>query len=48
MSDLVNVMKKELRELLTPSSIISVVVVVLMFAMMGSAMSGEMERSGYI
>ena len=45
MSDLVNVMKKELRELLTPSSIISVVVVVLMFAMMGSAMSGEMEKA---
>ena len=45
MSDLVNVMKKELRELLTPSSIISVMVVVLMFAMMGSAMSGEMEKA---
>ena len=39
--DLWNLVKKELRELLTPSSLISVIVVVVLFISMGSFMGGE-------
>ena len=45
MSHLTNITKKELRELLTPSSIMSVVVVVVIFAMLGSAMSGTTQSA---
>ena len=41
MSHLWNLVKKELRELLTPSSLISVIVVVILFISMGSFMGGE-------
>ena len=41
MSHLWNLVKKELRELLTPSSLISVIVVVILFISLGSFMGGE-------
>ena len=44
MSDLTNVMKKELREYLSISSVISVVLVVVIFAFMGTMMSGEADK----
>lgn len=44
MSDLTNVMKKELREYLSLSSVISVVLVVVIFAFMGTIMSGEADK----
>ncbi len=44
MSDLTNITKKELRELLTPSSIASILLVVVLFAMIGNTMSGEMSK----
>ncbi|MBR1974028.1 MAG: ABC transporter permease [Candidatus Methanomethylophilaceae archaeon] len=44
MSDLTNVMKKELREYLSLSSVISVVLVVVIFAFMGTMMSGEADK----
>ena len=44
MSDLTNIMKKELREFLSISSIVSVVMVVVIFAFMGSMMSGETDK----
>ncbi|MDR0309562.1 MAG: ABC transporter permease [Candidatus Methanoplasma sp.] len=43
MNHLVNLTKKELRELLTPGSIISVVVMVFIFMMVGTMVGGEME-----
>ena len=43
MNHLLNITKKELRELLTPGTIISILVVVIMFTALGSAMSGENE-----
>ena len=54
MSFLWNLVKKELRELLTPSSLISVIVVMLLFVAMGSFLGGEtkditsLQRVGYI
>ncbi len=44
MNHLVNLTKKELRELLTPGTIASILIVVIMFGALGSAMSGESEK----
>jgi len=44
MSDLTNIMKKELKEFLSVSSIISVVMVIVIFAFMGSMMTGEVDK----
>ncbi len=44
MNHLVNLTKKELRELLTPGTIASILVVVIMFGALGTAMSGESEK----
>ena len=41
MSHLWNLVKKELKELLTPSSLISVIVVMILFIAMGSFLGGE-------
>ena len=43
MNHLLNITKKELRELLTPGTIVSILIVVVMFSVLGSAMSGESE-----
>jgi ABC-2 type transport system permease protein len=43
MNHLLNITKKELRELLTPGTIVSILAVVIMFSILGSAMSGESE-----
>ena len=43
MNHLLNITKKELRELLTPGTIVSILLVVIMFSVLGSAMSGESE-----
>ena len=43
MNHLLNITKKELRELLTPGTIVSILIVVIMFSVLGSAMSGESE-----
>ena len=54
MSHLWNLVKKELKELLTPSSLISVIVVTILFIAMGSFLGGEtkditsLQRIGYI
>ena len=54
MSHLWNLVKKELKELLTPSSLISVIVVMIMFVAMGSFMGGEtkemtsLQHIGYV
>ncbi|MFW6040879.1 MAG: ABC transporter permease, partial [Thermoplasmatota archaeon] len=40
---LLNIIKKEIKELLTPSTIIPVVVIALVFASMGNIMGGFME-----
>ena len=45
MNHLMNITKKELRELLTPSSVASVLVVVVLFAALGSMMSGQTESA---
>ena len=39
-----NLVKKELRELLTPSSLVSVIVVVMLFVAMGSFLGGETKE----
>ena len=44
MSHLWNLVKKELKELLTPSSLISVIVVMFLFIAMGSFMGGETKN----
>lgn len=44
MSDLTNIMKKELKEFLSVSSIVSVVMVIVIFAFMGSMMTGEVDK----
>lgn len=44
MSHLWNLVKKELKELLTPSSLISVLVIVIMFVALGSFIGGEVEN----
>jgi len=43
LNHLLNITKKELKELLTPGSIISLVVVVIILMSVGSMMSGEMD-----
>ena len=54
MNHLWNLVKKELKELLTPSSLISVIVVMIMFVAMGSFMGGEtkemtsLQHIGYV
>ncbi|MDD2626390.1 MAG: ABC transporter permease [Methanomethylophilus sp.] len=45
MSALTNIVSKELRELLTPGTILSVVVVVVMLGILGTALSGEVEST---
>jgi ABC-2 type transport system permease protein len=45
MSHLVNVIKKELRELLTPGSVISVLVMVMLFAGLGGLIGGEVDKA---
>ena len=43
MNHLMNITKKELRELLTPGSLISIIVTVLVLSAVGVAMNGEMD-----
>ncbi|MCH3978708.1 MAG: ABC transporter permease [Candidatus Methanomethylophilus sp.] len=45
MNHLINITKKEVREMLTPGTIASMVLVVVMFCAIGSAISGETESS---
>jgi ABC-2 type transport system permease protein len=45
MSDLLNMTKKELKELLTPSSLMSVVVVAIMFVLIGGMIGGEVQKA---
>ena len=44
-SHLWNLVKKELRELLTPSALISVIVVAILFVAMGSFLGGETKEA---
>ena len=43
MNHLANITKKELKELLTPGTIVSSVMVVVLFSCLGTMMSGESE-----
>ncbi|MBR4505122.1 MAG: ABC transporter permease [Candidatus Methanomethylophilaceae archaeon] len=45
MSHLTNIVKKELKELLTPGSVISVVLMMVLFAMLGGLIGGEVEKA---
>lgn len=45
MSDITNVIRKELKELLTPGSVISVLIMVVMFAALGGLIGGEVEKA---
>jgi ABC-2 type transport system permease protein len=45
MSHLTNIVKKELKELLTPGSVISVLAMVFLFAMLGGLIGGEVEKT---
>ena len=45
MSHLTNIVKKELKELLTPGSVLSVIIMVLLFAGLGGLIGGEMEKA---
>ncbi len=45
MSHLTNIVKKELKELLTPGSVISVLAMMLLFAMLGGLIGGEVEKA---
>ncbi|MBR4181173.1 MAG: ABC transporter permease [Candidatus Methanomethylophilaceae archaeon] len=45
MSHLTNIVKKELKELLTPGSVISVLAMVCLFAMLGGLIGGEAEKA---
>lgn len=45
MNHLVNITKKELRELLTPGSIISIIVIMILFMSVGTIIGGEAEES---
>ena len=45
MSDLTNIIKKELRELLTPGSVMSVIVMVVLFVGLGGLVGGEIEKA---
>lgn len=44
MNHLLNITKKELKELLTPGTIVTILVVVVMFSALGTAMSSESEK----
>ena len=54
MSHLWNLVKKELKELLTPSALLSVIVVTILFVAMGSFLGGEtkditsLQRVGFV
>ncbi len=45
MSHLTNIVKKELKELLTPGSVVSVLAMVFLFAMLGGLIGGEVEKA---
>lgn len=45
MSDITNVIRKELKELLTPGSVISVLIMVVLFAALGGLIGGEVEKA---
>jgi len=45
MNHLLNIVQKELKELLTPGAILSVVVVVILFGAIGTALSGESQSA---
>ena len=45
MSHITNIMKKELREMLTPGSVISVIVMVILFAGLGGLINDEVQKS---
>ena len=45
MNHLLNITRKELKELLTPGSLISIVFVVILFMALGQGMSGETEKA---
>ena len=45
MSDITNVIRKELKELLTPGSVISVLIMVVLFAGLGGLIGGEVEKA---
>ena len=44
MTHLTNIVKKELRELLTPGSVVSVLLMVLLFAFLGGIVGGEVDK----
>ena len=45
MSHITNIMKKELKEMLTPGSVISVIVMVILFAGLGGLINEEVQKS---
>lgn len=45
MNHLVNITKKELRELLTPGSLVSIFFIVILFVALGQGMSGQTEKA---
>ncbi len=45
MSHLTNIMRKELREMLTPGSVISVLIMVVLFASLGTMIGSEVEKA---
>lgn len=45
MSDITNIVRKELKELLTPGSVISVLIMVVLFAGIGGMIGGEVEKA---
>ena len=45
MTDLANIVKKEIKELLTPGSVASVLVMVILFACLGNIIGSEVEKS---
>ena len=45
MSDMTNIVRKEIKELLTPGSVISVLVMVLLFAVLGGIIGGEVDNA---
>lgn len=45
MTDLTNIVRKEVKELLTPGSVASVLVMVVLFACLGNIIGGEVEKS---
>ncbi len=45
MSHLTSIMKKELREMLTPGSVVSVLIMVVLFASLGTMISSEVDKA---